>query len=278
MKNYAKISNRLTLDKNNEVPYYAQLKKIIIKEIESGKWKVGQQILPETLVCEKFDISRTVVRQAFQELASEGYLIKKKARGTYIAEAKINENLVQSLVGFYEDMVSKGYSVKNKIFIQKVITANANISKYLKIGPDEKVIILKRLRSLNNEPLILVTTFIPYNMCPKILTEDFSKKSLYIFLREEYNLEIHRGIKFIEATVTDEEKANLFGIKKGMPLLYLESISYLDDDTPLEYYEAFHRGDRFRLVTELQRFREVADKVNPISKRIDSGIILKDKK
>lgn len=275
MKDYVNLKDELKIDKNSEIPYYSQLKKIIIQEIESGKWKVGQQILPEITICEVFDISRTVVRQAFQELVSEGYLMKEKAKGTFVAEPKINENLVQSLIGFYEDMISKGYTVKNNVLTQKLITPNASISEYLKLKPDEKVIVLKRVRSLNSEPLILVTTYIPNKMCPKALNEDFSEKSLYTFLRDKYNLEIYKGLRFIEATTGGEEEAKLLGIKKGAPLLYLESIGYLKDGTPLEYYKAFHRGDRFRLVTELQRFRGTNSRSDIISNTIGSGVILK---
>ena len=115
MKKYVELTRKLNIDKKNGIPYYYQLKKYIIEEIESGVWKKGEQILPETKICELFDISRTVVRQTFQELVNEGYLIKKKAKGTFISEPKINENLVQSLMGFYEDMTARGFKVKNDI-------------------------------------------------------------------------------------------------------------------------------------------------------------------
>lgn len=36
----------------------------------------------------------------------------------------------------------------------------------------------------------------------------------------------------------------------------LDSVSYLDDGTPLEYYHALHRGDRAQFEVELVRLRE----------------------
>jgi len=38
--------------------------------------------------------------------------------------------------------------------------------------------------------------------------------------------------------------------------MLLDSVSYLDDGTPLEYYHALHCGDRARFEVELVRFRE----------------------
>ena len=80
MKKYVDFNENLNINKNSEIPYYFQLKKYIINEIESSHWKPGEQVLPEIKICEVLDISRTVVRQTFQELVNEGYLIKKKAK------------------------------------------------------------------------------------------------------------------------------------------------------------------------------------------------------
>src|SRR5665647_1614587 len=143
MKKYVELTGKLNIDKKNGIPYYYQLKKYIIEEIESGAWKTGEQILPETKICELFGISRTVVRQTFQELVNEGYLIKKKAKGTFISEPKINENLVQSLMGFYEDMTARGFKVTNEILWQKKIPATEKIAKQLNLEVGEDVIVIR---------------------------------------------------------------------------------------------------------------------------------------
>ena len=88
MKKYVELTRKLNIDKKNGIPYYYQLKKYIIEEIESGTWKPGEQILPETKICELFGISRTVVRQTFQELVNEGYLIKKESKGNFYIRTK----------------------------------------------------------------------------------------------------------------------------------------------------------------------------------------------
>ena len=275
MKKYVELTRKLNIDKKNGIPYYYQLKKYIIEEIESGAWKIGEQILPETKICELFDISRTVVRQTFQELVNEGYLIKKKAKGTFISEPKINENLVQSLMGFYEDMTARGFKVKNDILWQKKIPATEKIAKQLNLEVGENVIAIRRVRRLNDEPIVLDKTHIPYKFCPGLLNEDLSNKSLYSYIEDAYNLKIDRGRRYIEAVIASQEEAKLLKVKKGVPLLYIESIGYLKDGTPLEYYNALHRGDRIRLVTELKRLKSFDEIGNIPPDSICSGILVK---
>lgn len=276
MKKYVEFTKELNIDKKYGIPYYFQLKEYIIKEIESYHWKPGEQILPEIKICELLDISRTVVRQAFQELANEGYIVKEKAKGTFVAQPKISENIVQSLMGFYEEMTIRGYKVKNDVLYQKKIPADEKIAKHLEIKIGEEVIVLRRVRKLNNEPIVLDKTHIPFKLCPDLLYEDLSNKSLYKFIEDQCNLKIDRGIRYIEAAIANEEVAKLLNIKKGAALLSIESIGYLEDGTPIEYYTSYHMGERIRLVTELRRYKSFDKKGNTPFNSTCSGILLKE--
>jgi len=270
------FKSEVKIDKDSQIPYYYQLKKLIIEEIESGHWKPGQQVIPEIKVCEMFDISRTVTRQAYQELVNEGYLVKKKAKGTFVAEPKISENLVQSLRGFFEDMTARGYNVKNDVLYQEKIKPTKKIAENLNLELDEDVVAIFRLRKINDEPIVLDRTYLPFKLCPELLNEDLTSKSLYSFIEGKYNLKIDRGRKFIEATIAKDEEAKLLNIKKGAPLLFIESVSYLKNNIPLEYYVALHRADRIKLVTDLKRTQSFNEIGNIPPDSTSSGILIKD--
>ena len=115
---------------------------------------------------------------------------------------------------------------------------------------------IQRLRFIHNEPIQLVTTYIPYELCPSLVKVDLTNRSLYAFLEKEYNIFPARGIRYIEAVLSNEIEAKLLDIKKGAPLLMLDSISYSDSGQPFEYYHALHRGDRSRFEVDLVRVRD----------------------
>ena len=52
-----------------------------------------------------------------------------------------------------------------------------------------------------------------------------------------------------------EGEAKLLQVKLGTPLILLDSVSYLEDGTPMEYFHAVHRGDRSQFEVELVRVR-----------------------
>lgn len=104
-----------------------------------------------------------------------------------------------------------------------------------------------------------MTTYLPYHLCPQLLQTDLTRQSLYAFLEHTCGLIIVRGRRTLEAVLAQGYEARLLKVPAGAPLIALDSISYLNDGTPIEYYHAYHRGDRSRFEVELLRVREPAE-------------------
>ena len=94
-----------------------------------------------------------------------------------------------------------------------------------------------------------MTTQSPY----PIITR--SIPALYAVLENESGLVISHGRRTIEAVPANEREAQLLMVEDCDPLLLRNSVTYLEDRTPLEYYTAVHRGDRSRFEVELLRVR-----------------------
>jgi len=253
-------TRRINFDSN--IPYYVQLTGIIKDQISQKVWNPGEQIPGEPDLCKIYGVSRTVVRQALDEIESEGLIERRKGKGTFVAMPKISESLAQKLTGFYEDMVARGFKPVTQVLRQQILECNEKIAQYLEIAPGTQVIDIKRLRSVNDSPVQVVTSYIPYSLCPKLAEVDLTNRSLYEFLETECGLFIARGRRYIEAVAASEVDAKYLQVERGAPLIQLESISYLENGTPVEFYHARHRGDRSRFEIELVRVREI----NPHSK------------
>lgn len=244
------------IDHESAVPYYIQLKEALQHLIKDGNLKPGDQLPSEPELCQLYQVSRTVVRQALQEMHHSGLIVRRKGKGTFIAEPKISENLVQKLTGFYQDMTEKGHHPVSKVLRHDVIPASQRVAKSLNIAPKTQVFCIERLRFVDNEPIVLVTTYLPYDLCPTLADVDLGNQSLYAYLEEACDLLIVRGRRVIEAVAANEREAKLLKVEEGVPLILLDSVSFLEDGTPIEYYHAVHRGDRSQFEVELVRIQE----------------------
>jgi len=239
------------VDLSSPIPFYFQLREYLIQLIQTGALQTGDQVPTEMELCSTTGLSRTVIRQAIQDLVNEGYLERYRAKGTFVARPKVPERLIQTLTGFYEDTVAHGLIPHTQVLDFEVIPSSSRIARELRIPSGEPVIYLNRLRFIENEPIVLVETYIPNYMCPDLLQVNMETRSLYQVLREQYNLCIVRAYRSIEAVPARVDEAKLLGIEKSAPLLLLKSTGYLANGRPLEHFIARHRGDRAKFEVEL---------------------------
>jgi GntR family transcriptional regulator len=230
-----------------------QLRDLVAERIQTEAWQPGDRVPSEVELCARFALSRTVVRQALSELVHDGLVVREQGKGSFVARPKISEGLVQRLTGFHEDMARQGLRPVSKVLRQEVAPATATVARHLDVATGEPLIVIDRLRFIAQEPLVLVKTYIPERMCPRLTEIDLSQRSLYDVLASEADLVITRGRRWIEAVAASATQASLLGVETGAPLIRLESVSYLADGSPVEYYDAIHRSDRARFEVELVR-------------------------
>ncbi|NIM92611.1 MAG: UTRA domain-containing protein [Anaerolineales bacterium] len=251
-----KTQLRTAIDKSSAVPYYVQLRASLEDQIRKGSWQPGDRIPGEPELCKLFGVSRTVVRQALKEMAFEGLVVREKGRGTFVAEPKISsKSLVQSLDGFYQDMVERGFKPLTKVLESGIVPASPKVAAYLELEPMTPVIRILRLRFIEDEPIVLVTSYLPYELCRDLINADLTQQSMYAFLEQECGLSIGRGRRRIDAVAANEEEADLLQIEERSPLIKIDSISYTADGTPLEYFHGLFRGDRLSFEAEIVEIR-----------------------
>ncbi|UKY54171.1 GntR family transcriptional regulator [Streptomyces inhibens] len=242
-----------SIDRSSLLPFYHQLKQILLGEIERRKLQPGDRLPGDHELCRTYEVSRTVVRQALNELESEGVIERIKGRGTFISSPKTAEGLVQSLTGLYEDVAARGGELRSDVRRLEVVPADAQVAAELQREPGHPVIVIERLRFVNEEPWVLTTTHVPQEVAPGLLDEDLTRQSLYALLEDKYGVQLVKGRRSVEAATASAELARSLGVGQGAPVLVLRNVSFGADGRPVESFVAFHRGDRSRFEVELAR-------------------------
>jgi GntR family transcriptional regulator len=103
------------LNKDIPVPFYCQLKGMLLSYIHKNQLNASDLIPTETELYQIFNISGLIVRQTINELVREGYLKKIKGKGTFITEPKINQEYTHRIISFNDEMIQKGLVPKIKV-------------------------------------------------------------------------------------------------------------------------------------------------------------------
>ncbi|HEY5788727.1 MAG TPA: GntR family transcriptional regulator [Microlunatus sp.] len=240
------------IDRSSPLPFYYQLKQILLADLRARDLAPGTRLPGDNELCGTYEVSRTVVRQALAELETEGVIERQKGRGTFVAHRRTSERLVQSLTGLYEDVAARGGHLRSDVRRQEVVPADGLIADQLQLAVGAPVVVIERLRLVDDEPWVLATTYLPYDIAPGLVHDDLSDQSLYAVLEASYGVRLTHGRRGVEAAVASDAQATALEISPGAPVLVLRSLSYAGD-RPVEVFVAYHRGDRSRFEVTLQR-------------------------
>ena len=242
---------RQIINRTSKLPLYQQLYEILHSNIVSGEWQPGDMIPPESELIERYQVSRTTVRQVLDMLVSEGLIERERGRGTFVAHPTVEQGLVR-IVNFTEDMRMRGCEPSSKVLFSGLIPAPQDIAEKLHIEPGEELARLERLRLADGEPMGVEESYLVHRYCPGILQGDYVSNSLREALERNYGIRWTRAKQSIRATLAPRDLAELLGIKPHLALLFIERVSYSKEDVPVEFLRIYYRADRYVLYNELQ--------------------------
>lgn len=251
------MTNRLSvlaqIDYESAQPYYAQILASLRQAIMAGVWQPGEILPSETELCDALAVSRTVVRRALQELEYEGLIYRRQGKGSFVAERKLQERLVQRLTGFHQDMVEQGHVIVDRVLRLDAVVPDTEAAEALGLGEHSDAIVLERLRVVDELPVNFSISFVPRERCPELLVADLSSGSLYAFLERACGQRIVRGRRTIEAMRPTAHLAQILEIEPDLPVFKITNTCYLADGTPIEHSRGYHRSDRTLFQVELLR-------------------------
>ena len=243
------LENR-QLDKTVPMPLYYQLKTVINEEIDNGSYPVGSMIPTEAELSEIFQISRTTVRQAIADLVREGKLYRIKSKGTFVSRPKINQEFMNRLQSFDEEILAGGRTPSTEVLSLGAVRMPEEMEALCGESGNQAVL-LHRRRFADDTPVVCVRTYLPYDRCRFVLGHDFSKESLYGVLSAGDATRVVRVSRICEAAAADREDAELLGIRRGSPIHFITTIGYNARGEAVEYSLARYRGDQNKFHVEL---------------------------
>jgi len=231
------------------IPLYIQIAEGLISQIESGELTPGDRLPAERELSEKLGVNRMTLRRALHVLEAQGVIVRKHGIGTYIAEPKI-ERRVDTVFRFTTGMQSRGYTPGTRLISLEPIFLDAALARQLALPVAAPAYQIRRLRTLNQEPVLLESYTIPAGRFPGLEVHDLESRSVYEVMESEYGISIALARQSFEPVVASAFEAELLGVRTGAPLMMEKRISFDKERCPVEYGKDLYRGDRFRFETE----------------------------
>ncbi len=231
------------LDHRSYVPLYYQLRDKLRLLID-GNLATGDQIPSENELVARYKVSRNTVRLAIESLIKEGLVYRVHGKGTFVAPKHMRYDL-QRLVSFTEDMRRRGLKAETRLLGFTRQIPPSQVAQSLALSLTGETYEIKRLRLADGEPMAISTAYLPCQLLPELAEATLVSGSLFKTIENKFHLKIGYADRTLKAASADEAQAELLQVGPGFPLLLVEGVAYLDDDTPVEYVVIHYRSDRY---------------------------------
>ncbi|WP_020658615.1 GntR family transcriptional regulator [Amycolatopsis benzoatilytica] len=238
----------IAVDPASPEPLYFQVARQLYAAIEDGRLPAGARLANELDLAAGLRLSRPTVRQAIQSLVNEGLLVRRRGVGTQVVRTKVSRPL--RLSSLFDDLAGLGGAPSSEVLVNRVEPASAEVATLLEAPSLTSVRRLKRIRSVDGEPLAVMNNYLPDGVIAP-LDEELAARGLYELLRQA-GIRLHSAQQSIGARVATEEDAALLAEQPGAALLTMQRTTYDETGRVVEYGWHVYRASRYSFNLSLQ--------------------------
>ena len=208
----------------------------------------GALLPAERELCQRLSVSRPTLRSAVDELVNTGLLVRQQGRGTFVAPAKITQELVSDDRVMVLPQAAGTWT--SRVLEYATVPAGARVGRRLRVSPAADIFYVARQRFVDGVPIAVEYLHVPTAVAPRLSLEDMESGCFYDRLRE-HGVRVHDAVQSVEPTVTNDAESGLLEVPLLSPALLFERLTNDDAGRPIEYVHSLYRGDRYRIVSRL---------------------------
>ncbi len=232
---------------------YTQLADILRAKIYSKEWKPRTKIPSEHKLMEQFNVARGTVRKALKSLVDEGLLVQMRGSGTYVAEPGISHPAGVRPLSFADSLAEQGKSFKTIVIEKWTAPASFEVAAELGINAGEEVMFMRRVRTVDDEPVMCQESWLNLGACPGLFDIDYTAESLFNAVQRCSGRKIKTSNMRYSARTAGIEYGSLLACSETAALLLLEQNISLEDGTIIEWTNTWFRPGQSIVGTAIQR-------------------------
>ncbi len=234
---------QVVIDRASQQPLYAQIAAQLRAQVETGALVPGERIENEEALAARLMLSRPTVARAINQLVDSGLLVRRRGFGTEVSTSVSHRRT--ELTSLYEDLVRNGRHPGTRVIAIERGVVSARAAALLQLPPGSPLVYLRRLRLAAQTPVAVMDNWLPIDFAD--LTEDgLTTEGLYSLLRRRGRDPVAARQR-IGAKAASTVEADLLQVRRGTPLMTMESLGYDRADRPVECGTHVYRADVYSI-------------------------------
>ena len=234
------------------LPLFEQIKTRLRQDILEKRLIAGQKLPSEAQLQLAFGVSRITVRQALNELQSEGLIETINGKGSFVTRPADAPRLGM-LAGFKELLRMRGRVASGRMLSTRIGPAPAYVARALKLPPRSSVSVARAVFMADGVPAAFVKAYYEPTLGREILSERLASDDAMTVLEEELGFRLDRTQISATAVKAGRVRGYLLEVPADEPLLHMRFVPYDLTGLALLYSDVYFRPDQFTYRAMIRR-------------------------
>jgi GntR family transcriptional regulator len=234
------------LDRTGSTPLWRQLEQELVTRLAAGEF--ADQFPGELALVEEYGVSRHTVRQALQQLRTDGVIVAERGRQPRVAPPPEIQQPMGALYSLFASVEAAGLAQRSVVRALDV-RADGVVAERLELEGSTPLLYLERLRLAGEEPLALDRVWMPAELAAPLLDVDFTHTGLYSELATRTGLRLDHGHEDVHAVVPTPAEQEQLRCPPHTAVFSINRLSHARSH-PVEWRHTLVRGDRFALTAD----------------------------
>jgi len=231
-------------------PLTQKIEKIIRERIISGKYLPDSHLPSETELAVELNVSRPTLRDALSTLATQGMIIRRQGRGTFVTR---NPHISYPLDRAIDPQKLIGEYCCQPSFEQVYCgleTVSAAMAKALQIRAEAPVLVSHEVFTADEEPMIFCVNTVAASLFNPGLAEQVSSTPRVLepflkFLERETGLRAEYYIASVSSVSARECRFYIsLPMSDKTPVLEIDEVAYTVEGRPICHTYEYHPGNK----------------------------------
>lgn len=243
----------MTLERERSLQ--AQIKQILRDEITAGTWRQGDKLPTEPELMRRFGVSRITVSQALRDLASDGLVVRRQGKGTFVSSNPQGWTNLGALLQRMPVLRGDNLELEHTINQLERVVPPADIALDLKLAAGDEAWRIIRVKQVAGAPAQWEEAYIPATwVAGDPLASGRSDWGRHYFVEILHQLtgqEARQCRAFLQAVVLSQEIAQAIGEVPGKPTIEVTRLWHNEMGQPVLITRSVLRPDGTRYFVDL---------------------------
>jgi DNA-binding GntR family transcriptional regulator len=214
---------------------YAQVSDLVREKVYAKEWGVGEPIPSEHELVDMLGLSRGTVHKGIQALVDEGLLTRRRGSGTFATQPLMARPSNTRLLSFAESMDKQDIPYVTHVIERRVEPAHRVCAEMLGVREGAPHLYLTRVRLVRDRPVMFIESHLNLEACPGLEGADFTRESVFVAVERTSGRAVGRSEVTYSACVAGKARGAWLECDEHAPVLYMDQLVRLEDETPFEW-------------------------------------------